>query len=328
MKLTEKLLGYLNRVFDRGPERVLVLRLRYDGVMRWRVENAVLTTEVTGGSGAALSVDLSGYTVASLAAFLAAQPGYSVPFSDALAVPGLKATVLIDGTSDQDSSNGDHLYAYTSVLWAFMEAQASELKLLRDAVDEALLQMAANTASGEWVDEHGSFYAVGRKSGETDAAYAARIVAEVGRARGTNVAIAQAVRVGSGAYRVDVVDYPTFTVAGDGTKSYGLFDVAVAIDVDAPLSAEEIDANTRALIEAMRDAGTHLRNLKYIRRVSATVYCGALLKVGSVVRVGFGERLLLDGSWLLNGDEILDARKNLTLPSLTLDFLSQAYWRE
>lgn len=39
MNLTQKLLGYLNRVFDKGPDRVLVLRFRYDGTaMSWRID--------------------------------------------------------------------------------------------------------------------------------------------------------------------------------------------------------------------------------------------------------------------------------------------------
>lgn len=328
MRLTQKLLGYLNRVFDKGPESLLVLRLRYDGTMTWTVSDGVLSTLVTGGSGGNLTVNLTTFTVSTLAAYLASQPGYTVPFVDASAVPGLSATVLIDGAGDQDASNGDHLYAYTSVLWAYMEAQATELATLRLALDEALAQMAANTASGEWVDEHGSFYAVGRVTGEADSAYSARIVAEVGQARGTNVAIGEAVKLASGAYGVQVIDYPVFATAGDGTKSYGLFDVEASIDVDAPLDAEQIDANTRSVIEAMRDAGTHLRTLKYIRRSTVNVYLGAVLKVGVTTQVAFGERLVLDGTFTLDGSEILDGTRNLTLPSMTLDFASDAYWLE
>lgn len=309
MKLTEKLLGYLNRVFDKGPESVLVLRFRYDGSMTWRVSDGILTTEVTGGTGGPISVDLSAYTVPQLAAVIAAQPGYSVPYVDASQIPGLRATVIIDGSSNQDASNGDHLYAYTSVLWAYMEAQASELKLLKQAIEESLLQMAANTASGEWVDEHGSFYAVGRKTGESDAAYAVRMVAEVGRARGTNVAISEAAQLASGAYSVQVVDYGTFTVAADTTKSYGLFDVISAIDVEAPLSFEEIDANTRSIIESMRDAGTHLRQLKYIRRSTLPLYVGSMLRTGSTVTVRYNP-LRLDGTFLLNGSQYLDGERD------------------
>ncbi len=307
MNLTQKLLGYLNRVFDKGPQSVLVLRLRYDGAMRWTISDGVLTTSVTGGSGAPLTANLADYTLATLAAFLAAQPGYSVPFVDATQVPGLSATVLIDGSSDQDATNGDHLNAYTSVLWAYLESQSTELNLLRLAIDEALAQMSANTASGEWVDEHGSFYAVARSNGESDASYAARIVAEVGRARGNNVAISDAVLRATGAYGVTVADYTTVTTAFDGSKSLGLFDAEVAVDVDAPLSSDQINASTRSIIESMRDAGTHLRNLKYIRRTHLTIYSAAYLKVGWRVGIGTAEApLLLDGTWVLDGAQTLD----------------------
>lgn len=306
MNLTQKLLGYLNRVFDKGPDRVLVLRFRYDGTaMSWRISDGLLTTTVAGGTGGPLSIRLETISVASLAALIAAQPGYTVEFTDTTAIPGLMATVLIDGSGNQDQSNGDHLYAYTSVLWAYLEAQASELRLLRLAIDEALAQMAANTASGEWVDEHGSFYVVPRANDESDAAYAARIVAEVGQARGTNVAISDGVRRASGADGVVVEDYSTFTVAGDGTKSFGLFDVTATIDVNAPLTPAEIDANTRAIIEAMRDAGTHLRTLRYIRTCPLLLHAGAAAFSGHDVTVSFSV-LSLDGSWILDGSEDLD----------------------
>lgn len=309
MKLTQRLLSHLNSVFDKGPERVLVLRFRYAGAMRWTVADGVLTTEVTGGPGIGFSVDLSTLTIAGLAAYISGRTGYTVEFVDTAAVPGLSATAIIDGTGDQDESNGDHLHAYTSALWAYMEAQASELRLLQAAIDEALLQMAASTASGSWVDEHGSFYAVPRASGEMDAAYAARIVAEVGQARGTNVAISEAVRRASGAYGVGVIDVPEFSTSSGGTKSYGLFDVEASIDVNAPLSSAEIDANVRAVIEAMRDAGTHLRKLKYIRRATLPLYVGAFAKAGMRVTVSFGT-LTLDGSWYLDGSEELDGVSN------------------
>lgn len=286
MKLTQKLIGYLSRVFDAGPEKVLVMRIRYDGAMTWQISDGVLTTSVVGGSGSPISVVLSAFMLPGLAAFISAQPGYSVPYSDMAGVDGLAASVLIDGEADQDGSNGDHLYAYTSALWAYMESQATELKLLRAAVDEALLQISAQSASGEWVDEHGSYYAVPRVDGESDAAYASRIVAEVGRARGTNVAIGSAVKQATSALSVAVDDYETFTVAGDGTKSFGLFDSTVLAEIGGPLTPDEIDSNTRSIIESMRDAGTFLRNLKYVFRCRSSLYVAATMKTGSSVTIG------------------------------------------
>lgn len=306
MSLTQRLLGYLNRVFDKGPERVLVLRFRYAGTtMRWAVSGGRLTTTVTGGSGQSLDLDLSFYTVAELAAAIAGSIGYTVEFVDVTSIPGLRATVLIDASGDQDVSNGDHLYAYTSTLWAYLESQAGELQRLRDALDDALRQMAVPTAGGEWVDEHGSFYAVPRLPGEGDVSYASRMVAEVGRARGTNVAIAEAVRRATQAEAALVFDYPAQTIAGSGQKSYGLFDADVVLNSNTELTSVEIEINTRAIIEAMRDAGTHLRTLRYVRRSTVPVYAGAALKTGEYVTVTFGS-LALDGSWLLNGSEQLD----------------------
>jgi len=306
MKLTQKLLGYLGRVFDAGPEQVLLMRMRYDGAMSWRVDEGVLTTTVAGGSGSSLSVTLSAYSLSGLIDFIAAQPGYSVPYSDLTGISSLSGTVLIDGGADQDDSNGDHLHAYTSSLWAYLESQAGEIKLLRTAVDEALLQMSAQTAGGEWVDEHGSYYAVQRVNGESDAAYAARIVAEVGRARGTNVAIGSAIRQATGSVGVAVDDYKTYTTSTSGTKSFGLFDVTVVAEIGGDLTPDEIDANTRSLVESMRDAGTFLRNLRYVFRTTSTLYVGAVMRTGSRVTIGFGTALILDGSWLLDGHEVLD----------------------
>lgn len=309
MKLTTKLIGYLNRVFDKDPAPVLAFRLRYSGTsMTWKVEDGVLTTVVVGGSGASLTVGLKDHTVATLCTFLTAQTGYTVPYQDFSTFAGLSALVLLDASGNQDASNGDHFRGYTSVLWAYMEAVANELTLIRASISEALLQMSASTASGEWVDEHGSFYNVLRNSGEVDAAYAARIVAEVIRARGNNVAIAEALRVAVLADSASVDDYDVITTSGGGVDSYGLFDVTINSTVEVPMAAAE-DAVVRQIIEAMRDAGTHLRMLKYLRRSEMILYAGAALRTGENVTVLY-RPLFLDGSFLLDGSEELDGLNN------------------
>jgi hypothetical protein len=305
MKLTAKLISYLNRVFDKDPAKVLAFRLRYSGTsMTWRVEDGVLTTAVTGGSGSALSIPLSSHTVATLSALLAAQAGYSVPYQDLSTFSGLSALVLLDGAGNQDESNGDHFYGYTSVLWAYMESIGNELTLLRASITEAILQMAANTASGEWVDEHGSYYNVQRGTSEADAAYAARMISEVIKARGNNVAIAAALKSAVLAESVDVTDYDTITTSSGGVDSYGLFDVTVTSYVDTTMGPEE-DSAIRQIIESMRDAGTHLRTLKYLRKSTMILYVGAALKTGENVTVLF-RPLFLNGSFSLDGSETLD----------------------
>lgn len=283
MNLTSKLIGYLNRVFSKDPIPALALRMRYDGAMTWRVSDGVLTTATLGGTGSDLTIDLATMTVAQLASYLAAQPGYSVPYASA-ELSGLLSTVLLDGSSNQDASNGDHLNAYTSMVWAFLDSKAGQLRLLKLAVDEALAQMAAPTAAGEWVDEHGSFYAVPRLPGEGDASYAARMVAEVGKARGTPVAIGAAVRVAADAMSVSVTNYDTVTVAADTTPSYGLFDVNVVLDAEnLARPFDQIDPSVRSTIESMRDAGMHLRVLRYTMVERAKLYIGATLSISDVI---------------------------------------------
>lgn len=263
MKLTTKLLGYLSRVFDRGPVQTLALRIRYAGTsMTWSVSDAVLSTAVVGGAGAPLQIQLSGFTIGSLASFVAAQAGYSVPFVAPTEISSLSALTLLDASGDQDTSNGDHLQAYTSVLWAYLESQANELTLARAAAAEALLQMSIRTAADVWVDEHGGYYGIPRIPGESDAIYSLRVVASIGRPLGNNVAIEQAINAASGGLNARVTDAPAlaFTVPYAGT-SYGLFDVVYSIALDGPDDLSVYTARVRDLVEQVRDAGTHLRTI-------------------------------------------------------------------
>lgn len=286
MKLTQKLIGYLNRVFDKGPEEVLAFRLRYAGTgMTWSISDAVLTIVAVGGRNPGTKkIDLRSYTLSSLVQYLGTLTDFSVVYLDASSVMSRSAVSLIDGDGDQDKTNGDHFTAFTSMLWAYMDAQASSLTAAKEATAEALLQMSATTAEDEWVDEHGQYYNVSRTPGEADAAYVARMISEVIRARGNNIAIADSIQraIGGSEYAsVRVTDIDAIATASDGTKSYGLFDIGATIDVNVPLTASQIEANVRFIIDAMRDAGTHLRTLKYIRTSKLFTYAGVALMAGS-----------------------------------------------
>lgn len=278
MRLTQKLLSFLNRVFDKDPGRFLALRLRYDGGMTWQVSEGVLTTNVTGGSGQDLSIDLSEYRIADLIVHLAAQPGYDIAYGDQTELSLLSARVLLDGAGDIDLSNGDHLYGYTSLLWSYLEAQATELQRAADQIPEALKQMSTKTAEGEWLDELGSYYKVPRIQGEGDASYGPRIIAEVLRPRGNNVAMQAAIKIftGQDALVTDVTLFgPTFplydgAILHDGTWAhnaeaqplYGLFDVQYGYDFINGGDITQFHDIVRGLIDRLRDAGTHLRSLQ------------------------------------------------------------------
>src|SRR3546814_4396237 len=87
--------------------------------------------------------------------------------------------------------------------------------------------MSTKTAQGEWLDELGGYYGVPRIQGENDASYGPRIIAEVLRPRGNNVAMEAAIKVytGQDAKVTDVTLYgdpfPRYdaTIRYDGTRS-------------------------------------------------------------------------------------------------------------
>lgn len=278
MKLTQKLLSYLHRAFSKDPVQFLALRLRYDGGMTWKIEDAVLTTTVTAGTGEALQVDLGQYSIAELADFLRDQPGYTVEFEVLTEASTLSARILLDGSNDQDKSNGDHLYAYTSLTWAYLEANAFELKAAREQIYQMLRQMSAPTGEGEWLDEIGDYYNVRRRNGEIDSLYGPRIVQEVSRPRNNNKAIELAISQSTGGLPSKVIDvtltgdlYPLHdgAISYDGAEVYNptgkavrnLFDVEYAFDLLGSEAIAPFQARVLALIDQFRSAGTHLRQI-------------------------------------------------------------------
>lgn len=278
MKLTQKLLGYLNRAFSRDPVRFMALRISYDGGMTWKIEDAVLTTTVTGGSGSSQVVDLANFNLAQLANYFAALPGYSVPFQIIGSASTLGARVLMDGVGDQAQSNGDHLYAYTSLTWAYLEACSYELKNAREQIYQMLRQMVVPTAEDEWLDEIGDYYNVKRQDGEEDNVYGPRIIYEVIRPRNNNKAIELAISNATGGLPSKVTDVtipgdisPTYNgeIIHDGVRLYNatgtyrrnLFDVEYSFDLEGSEDVSQFQARVIGIIDQFRAAGTHLRQI-------------------------------------------------------------------
>lgn len=313
MKLTKKLLGYLHRVFDKDPAPFLALRLQCNGTgLTWLVSGARLTTIPVGGTALPLSIDLTQYTIGTLVNFIATQPGYSVSYYDSSSLSQLGAAALLDANGDIATSNGDHLYAYNSVLWSYMEANASELHAAGSQIEQMLLQMSTATAEDVWLDELGGYYKVPRKQGEIDAAYGPRIIAEVIRPLANNVAIESALRVINGGLPTTCSDYDVIT-----NGSYGLFDINMEVSVDllATAAYTAVVLSVIDTIERMRDAGTFLRRLRIMSSVQATIYtaivmlCGETVTIGSPTEFIDSNALKLDGSWMLNGEFRLNGIK-------------------
>lgn len=301
MRLTKRLLSFLHRVFNKDPVPFLALRLNCDGSgLTWAVSNARLTTVPVGGTAAPLDLDLTLYTVAELTNFLAAQPGYSVPYADTTQLSLLGSRVLMDGTGDVNTSNGDHLYAYTSVLWAYMEANAAELAAAETQIENMLLQMSTTTAEDIWLDELGSYYAVPRLQSEVDTVYGPRIIASVLRPLGNNVAIEAALKVINEGLPATVEDYDQIV-----NGSYGLFDVDFEVSLEqlAVTAYSGLILSIIDTIDRMRDAGTFLRRLAIITRVKSTYYIGAAVLLGETVEVVGNWTLLADGAHVADGSQ-------------------------
>jgi hypothetical protein len=273
------LLAHLHRVFDKSPREALALRIGYAGDgLSWTIADETLATQVTGGAGDDLTVSLADHTVASLAAFIAAAPGYSV--SDVSAdLSGRSALILLDGAGDVATSNGNRLMAYTSLLWALLHPWARALKLAATDIAEAVKQVSLDLAEGEYLDYHGDYYGLRRIPGESDDSYLSRLIAYVLIARNNNVAIQVAIahNFGISPDLVQVVDADLLeygvplvhngAVTHDGAKWHNGRTVPREIGVDRalfdvmmPASVYE-SSDVVGVVNQFKAAGTHLRRL-------------------------------------------------------------------
>lgn len=312
MTTLDRLLEYLTGEYDSSPDPLLALRLTYQtGQMQWSIANDILTTTVAAaGSGVSLSVDLSQYTLSTLAVFLGSQPGYAVLYLDQTGSSGLSALALVPASGDIATSNGDHIYVAQNPNWTHLAAIAKELELVATAIALGPLEMQTTTADGTWLDVLGSYYAVPRQLGEQDAQYSPRIPAEVILPRQNNTAIAAALEA-STAQIATVVDAPIFghpQPAYDGEIAFSgaphffnasaalilnLFDVSIGYAILGGLSPDDFLVLVRRQIDRLRAAGTHLRNLTMTASVMGDVFTpptdSLVISLAIVGITGFGQ---------------------------------------
>jgi hypothetical protein len=276
MKLTPKLLGYLNRVFDKDPVPFIGFRVHYDGALTWAIADGILTFTAAGGSGASHTFDLSAYSIRTLVGTIAGLTGYSASSIES-ARAGLSALVLLDGGADIATTNGDAVFGYTSLLYAFIEACSVQLQAVRTQIAQAIFQMNTRDASGQWLDELGGYFGVPRAAGEVDALYGPRIIAQTLRPLANNVAMEMSIEAYTGqpVSVLDVVIYrgvfpvydgtithnSAYNYATVGNPNYGLFDVAVNYDLEGGGSISGFLTTVQSIVNLLRAANTHLRSL-------------------------------------------------------------------
>lgn len=294
MRLTAKLLGYLNRVFSKDPVAFLALRITCDsGVMTWSVADGELTLMPVSNFAAPMTIDLSQFTVQGLAQFVASQVGYSVLFQDTSPNRRLSALVLLDARGDIQQSNGDHLFGYTSILYSFLNSAASELELAQSQIVNALEQMSTTTAESEFLDFLGTFYKVPRNSvgstPEIDASYSPRIISNVLLPSSNNIGMEIALEAqfpGTQAVVDDAVATGGTLLIRDGSILFnsefvhnsnatqmtdGLFDVTFSFDFSGPLGFADYAPLVIAAVNKYRLGGTYVRNLFLKNGLTATV---------------------------------------------------------
>jgi hypothetical protein len=281
MLLTQTLLGFLNRVFNKSPAQVMALQFNHIYPMTWQVQDGILTTVVQNtGPTVNLTIDLSQYTFAELVNYIAKQPGYVTPYL-APSMANIGAVALLDASGSVTPSDPPQpLYAFTSVLWAYLDANAAELELASQQIANLPAEMSTTTADTIWLDTLGTYYNVARNSGEADSAYGPRIIASVLRPMSNNVAMEIAISTFTGQNTM-VTDVVLPGVTGNSyngvytyngsinhdsanTPVYGLFDVQYGYDLINGSDPTSFAATVSALINTLRAAGTHLRNLELV----------------------------------------------------------------
>jgi len=217
--VTDRLINNVpSSMLAHDPERILSLRVRNQQGLVWVISgyNLTIHSNVVGWDGSidwngfyafgatTTEYDLATLTIGQLSDALVAD-GHLIAYSDPSLLT-LSAMALIDGSGDQDSSNGDHLYIYTSPFWTLMSAYGEALTIANADVDFGLTQMDLRQCIGEWADVWGVLFGVPRLVNELDADYITRIVAESFRIRVSPLAIEDAVFAATGVHVV--IDEP------------------------------------------------------------------------------------------------------------------------
>lgn len=185
----QRLLSYPHpAVFEKGPADELVFRLRHPDEATWSIAEGVMTAKA---GALERSYNLANTTVAGMVSALRAD-GFDVVHVSSR-FDGYSALALVEGVGDQTVSNGDHVKAFTSLMWVLFTGYAREVSAAEYQVRQALLQMVIKTAEGEWLDLWGALYSVQRLPGETDVAYRIRIPREAFRIRVNALAIELAI---------------------------------------------------------------------------------------------------------------------------------------
>lgn len=314
--MLERQIQSLYSALDRSPSEQVALRVRHPEGFRWRIERRALTASTESGADLA-TLELIGLSIGELADRLIGL-GCAVIYLNP-DVAGRSAGTLLRGEGTESQSNGDALYAYDSLLWSVLDAYAVELEGAGEAIDAALAQLYLDSASDEWLDLWGEFFALPRDA-RPDNAYRKFLIDETLRPRTNAIAIEKAVLDLAG-QRVKILEpwRDLFVVGesalgGDHRMQDGHL---TTYSVIRPMSVEPIDwREPLAVIDRNRAAGMIvLPPLTYFppRVVSAN---------SDASRAGIAALTLRAASALLDGDSAMDVSMMLSAHDVSLNPMS------
>lgn len=189
MSMLKRLLGSLHRaVFDTSPDSSIAFFIRHPDGVTWSVADEKLVATVNGFSK---SYALDKLTVGQLAGQMVLD-GFEVQGVNA-EFSGLSASVLIEGSGNTLTSNGDRLYGFRDLLHSLFSAYARELRSAKEQIGEAIRQMVITQAEGEWLDLWGALYNTPRPANMADPKYQTLIPQEAFRLRVNGYAIEKAI---------------------------------------------------------------------------------------------------------------------------------------
>lgn len=145
------------------------------------IVSGVLSTNINGGSGINLSIDMTGgITLSQLVTQINTNTGYTATL---LGSASVAAITLIEVDEGDIVTSTLAIPVLGSILYKVMSVFGNELSKTNINIKSALADMVLFKANGLWIDLWGEQYNVPRLLSEDDITYIARIIAEITRNR-------------------------------------------------------------------------------------------------------------------------------------------------
>jgi hypothetical protein len=259
-----RLLGSLYRAFDKNPYLEVACRLSHADGFKWAVSGRTLIagTEAGGSLGVYPLEALELYTdlIGKGCTGIYLNPDFQ----------GFKASVLTDGQSSESQSNGDVLWAYSSLLWAILDSQAYALEWADMDILDAIDQIDYTLADGEILDYWGQYWGIPRQSGETDGGYIVRTIDAILQPKVNAVAMEQAATLLAGS-RIRIFEPWTETLYLDSSpiESHLCDGVLWNAALFRPYADVEVDwIAVKALLNRIKPAGVIMLEPSITHRMS------------------------------------------------------------